>query len=158
MTSKKIKTKVKNASKNPLDASSIHLPTYTRPSLPYDTRGYRSFEMLTAPEIKGIPLPRGLLFTPSPSPDPSTPRRKDPQYISLRILPRAAYVKGKYPITHTERNVFGTYPYSGRIKEMWKFKDEAVAYRSCVNIFGCFEEYRDVEDFVGYVSHFQRLH
>ena len=51
----------------------------------------------------------------------------------------------------SERYVFNTPPYSGHIKQFWRFKDEHAARASCDTIWAIFERYADMDDFVGCV-------
>jgi hypothetical protein len=80
--------------------------------------------------------------TTSPEQDGSTGK-------SNAELPHGDQVPGTYFVTKSERYVFGTPPYSERIKTMWRFKDKDQATRSASDIFSYFEKYRQIEDFVG---------
>ena len=45
--------------------------------------------------------------------------------------------------------MFNTPPYSGHIKQFWRFKDENAARESCGAIWGLFQRYVALDDFVG---------
>ena len=85
----------------------------------------------------------------SPTPPPGERRKGGPRYVTLQLLPRADYKPGGYEVTRTEKKVFNTRPYSGRIKPLWKFKGEEEARTSCEDIYAIFEKYRAKSDFVG---------
>jgi hypothetical protein len=47
-----------------------------------------------------------------------------------------------YRVLRGELNVFKTNPYSAEMKELWRFKDEAVALKSAEELYARFQAYR----------------
>jgi hypothetical protein len=64
------------------------------------------------------------------------PGDTDPLNIDYSVHPEL------YRVLRGELNVFKTNPYSAEMKELWRFKDEAVALKSAEELYARFQVYR----------------